>query len=163
MYSSKVYNAAFIHDAASKTPGAKLDRGLEPAQLKLWIEPYISTDIVVGPFTINDCSKIVYIEDKRCKLSPKEYKLLKRLALEPGRVVSNEELISELWQPHSNASTNDVKQYVHLLRRRIEPNPQQPRWIENVRGFGYRLAIDGANADQGRLFSPQSPARQRTS
>jgi DNA-binding response OmpR family regulator len=93
-----------------------------------------------GPFKIDDRDKIVTVEGEKRRLSPKEYTLLKLLVAVPGRVVSNEEIISSLWPRNSRATTSDVQQYVHLLRTKVEKNPKRPRWIKTVKGFGYRLA-----------------------
>ena len=74
-------------------------------------------------------------------LSPKEYDLFKLLATDPGRVFSNQEIIDHLWPAPSRADSNDVKQYIHLLRNKIEEKPTHPRWIKTVKGFGYKLAV----------------------
>lgn len=95
------------------------------------------------PFWVDDRRKRVVIEGKAYHPSPKEYALLSVLAADPGRVVSTEEILRTLWSDRAGASATDVKQYVHLLRKRIERNPKEPRWIESVRGFGYRLTGPG--------------------
>ena len=97
--------------------------------------------ILAGPIKIDDRSKLVFIEGEEHHLSPKEYALLKLFAEDAGRVISNQEIIFQLWPENNRAVDSDVKQYIFLLRKRIEKNPQQPRWILNVKGFGYRLAI----------------------
>ena len=97
--------------------------------------------ILAGPIKIDDRSKLVFIEGKEHYLSPKEYALLKLFAEDAGRVISNEEIITQLWPENNRAVDSDVKQYIFLLRKRIEKNPHHPRWIVNVKGFGYRLAI----------------------
>jgi DNA-binding response OmpR family regulator len=95
----------------------------------------------VGPCHIDDRSKKVTIYDKEVALSPKEYELMKLLAGDPGRVFSNEQIIATLWPGSARADHNDVKQYIHLLRNKVEPHPANPCWIQTVKGFGYKLEV----------------------
>ena len=92
-----------------------------------------------GSCQIDDRAKTVTLNGRAVRLSPKEYQLLKLLASDPGRVFSNEEIVRHLWSRGTEASANDVKQYIHLLRNKIKDDPTHPRCIETVKGFGYRL------------------------
>lgn len=96
-------------------------------------------EITVGPLHIDDRTKTVTLRGKPISLSPKEYELLKLLASDPGRVFSDEEILARLWPPKSHATSNDVKQYIHLLRQKVEEDPHHPTMILTVKGFGYRL------------------------
>ncbi len=123
-----------------------LTKPFEPRELEARIQavlrrtqPEAAQEIRVGPLYIDDRAKTVTFNGKPIKLSPKEYELLKLLACDPGRVFSDEEIIARLWPPGSHATSNDVKQYIHLLRSKIEQNPQQPQLILTVKGFGYKL------------------------
>ena len=95
--------------------------------------------LAVGRIQIDDRSKTVTVGNATLALSPKEYGLLKLLASEPGRVFSSEEIIAHLWPDSSRAAASDVKQYVHLLRSKLENKAQISDPIENIKGFGYRL------------------------
>lgn len=94
-----------------------------------------------GPCRIDDRAKTVTLNGAPVSLSPKEYDLLKLLVLDPGRVFSNQEIIARIWPSSHRANANDVKQYIHLLRNKIEEDPSKPSRIETVKGFGYRLVI----------------------
>lgn len=94
----------------------------------------------VGPLEIDDHRKTVRFHGQAIELSPKEYQLLKLLASEPGRVFSDAEILSKVWPEGSLASPMDVKRYIHLLRRKLEPDPKTPKLILTVKGFGYKLA-----------------------
>ncbi len=94
-----------------------------------------------GPFQIDDRSKGVIMHGEAVNLSPKEYALLRLLTTDPGRVFSNQEIIEHLWSDKDRADTTDVKQYIHLLRNKIEKKPAQPRWLQTVKRFGYKLAV----------------------
>jgi len=126
-----------------------LTKPFEPRELEARIQAVIrrveersrAQQIQAGPLRIDDRSKLVTLHGEPISLSPKEYELLKLLASEPGRVFSDEEIIAHLWPAGSHATSNDVKQYIHLLRSRIEANPQRPRLILTVKGFGYKLVV----------------------
>ena len=98
-----------------------------------------SDHIEVGRIRIDDRSKSVTVGDVRLALSPKEYSLLKLLASEPGRVFSSDEIIAQLWPDSHRAAASDVKQYIHLLRGKLDKTRQLSDPIENIKGFGYRL------------------------
>jgi two-component system phosphate regulon response regulator OmpR len=77
---------------------------------------------------------------ERIRLTSAEASLLRVLAAHPGRVLSREQLIEES-QVGGNARTVDVQ--VTRLRRKIEPDPKMPRFLQTVRGEGYVLRPDG--------------------
>jgi DNA-binding response OmpR family regulator len=97
--------------------------------------------ISCGPITIDERAKSVSILGEQISLSPKEFYLLALLAKDPGRVFTNEEIIAELWGSDTRATDADVKQYVYQLRSKIERDRHLPQWIQNVKGFGYKLVV----------------------
>jgi DNA-binding response OmpR family regulator len=101
--------------------------------------PAASATLEVGKIHIDDRSKTVTVGDSSLSLSPKEYKLLKLLASEPGRVFSSDEIIAHLWPDSDRAAASDVKQYIHLLRSKFHRSADIADPIENIKGFGYRL------------------------
>jgi DNA-binding response OmpR family regulator len=96
--------------------------------------------IDVGPVRIDDRSKKVLLHGKEIKLSPREYHLLRLLVGSPGRVFGHQEIIEQVWPSENRADTSDVKQYIHLLRSKIETDSTDPRLIVTVKGFGYKFA-----------------------
>ena len=90
-------------------------------------------------FQIDLRGKQVLVDGKPAMLSPKEFKILELLASDPGRVFSNQELITHAWPKDRNATAEDVQQYIYLLRSRIGS-----RWVRTVKGFGYALALNPA-------------------
>jgi DNA-binding response OmpR family regulator len=96
--------------------------------------------IRVGDLEIDDSVKHVKVKDRTVSLSPKEYELLKLLASEPGRVFSHQEIIAAVWQNKPFITSSDVTKYIYLLREKLEDDPENPRYILTVRGFGYKLA-----------------------
>lgn len=95
----------------------------------------------LGALSIDDARKQVFVDGQRVDLSPKEYELLKLLASRPGHVFSDEQIIRHVWPEGSLAAPTDVKRYIHLLRRKVEPDPQHPVYVKTVRGFGYSLEV----------------------
>jgi DNA-binding response OmpR family regulator len=71
-------------------------------------------------------------------LTPTEFRLLEVLVRKKGRVVSEEELIREVWGS-TRSDPALVRRYILMLRKKLEENPSSPVWVQTVRGFGYRL------------------------
>lgn len=71
-------------------------------------------------------------------LTPTEYRLLEVLVRHRGKAMAEGALMQELWGG-TLQDASAVRRYIWLLRQKIEPDPANPRWILNVRGYGYRL------------------------
>ena len=74
------------------------------------------------------------------RLTPIESKLLFALASRPGDAFTQRELLDMVWQGDSSGTTQNLKLFILYLRRKIEPDPDEPQFILTVRGTGYRLA-----------------------
>jgi len=115
--------------------------GAEAAVSAAVAEKTASSALKVGDLLLDDTAKRVSLRGEPVELSPKEYELLKLLASEPGRVFSNEEILEKIWAGREFASQQDVKQYIYFLRRKLEEDPENPKIIITVRGFGYKLEL----------------------
>ena len=73
------------------------------------------------------------------QLTPREWALLRVFIKYAGRVVAPRTLLQEAWGPDYGDEGDYVRTYVNRLRRKIEPEPQQPRYLLLERGLGYRL------------------------
>ncbi len=73
------------------------------------------------------------------ELTPIELKLLDLFIRSRGRVLSRERLLEGAWGPDTYASDRIVDNHIANLRKKIEPDPGQPRYIRNLRGLGYRF------------------------
>ncbi|MCU0247363.1 MAG: response regulator transcription factor [Bryobacter sp.] len=71
--------------------------------------------------------------------TPLEFKLLDTFLKRRGRVLTREQLLDEVWRPDSSPTDRVIDNHIMNLRRKIEPDPQQPRYIVSVRGLGYRF------------------------
>ena len=73
------------------------------------------------------------------ELTPIEFKLLALFVRAPGRVLSRDRLLEAAWGPDTFASDRIVDNHIANLRRKIEPDPADPRYLRNVLGMGYRF------------------------
>jgi len=84
-----------------------------------------------------------WLGDAELELTRKEFDLLARLARDAGRVVSRETLMSEVWDENWFGSTKTLDVHIAGLRRKLGDRPDAPRYIETVRGVGFRCAANG--------------------
>jgi two-component system KDP operon response regulator KdpE len=73
------------------------------------------------------------------RLTPIEYRLLALLAKNAGRVLTHRQILREVWGPNRGSETHYLRVYMAQLRRKIEPEPAQPRILLTEPGVGYRL------------------------
>ncbi len=96
-------------------------------------------NIVVAGITIDDNGKAVYVDGKEVSLTPKEYEILKLLALAPGKVYSPSEIYRHVWKDEPFGADATVAVHIRHLREKIEINPNNPRYIKVVWGQGYKI------------------------
>ena len=93
----------------------------------------------VGALRLDVHHHAAMVEDRPLQLTPSEFRLLSLLATEPGRVFTREELVRHLWQSDFLGDRRAIDVHISNLRRKLEPNPRQPRRLVTVRGSGYKL------------------------
>ena len=103
-------------------------------------------------FQIDQRNKRVFLKGNRIYLTPKEFELIELLLTDVDRIFKADEIIHHLWPENKRATKSDLYQYMHLLRKKIEEDPNNPRWIMNVKGFGYKL--NSANCEEFCNSSP---------
>ena len=95
----------------------------------------------VGELELNEDSKSLYVKGSRVELTLKEYKILKRLMENAGRVVSRQELIDELYSFRPPEYERIIDTYIYRIRTKImEVDRKSSERIKTVRGFGYKVA-----------------------
>ena len=93
-----------------------------------------------GPLEIRPAEREVVVEGRVVELTPKEFDLLAFIAASPRKVFTREELLSAVWESSGHwQDPATVTEHVRRLRRKIEADPEQPRWLATVRGVGYRF------------------------
>jgi two-component system alkaline phosphatase synthesis response regulator PhoP len=95
--------------------------------------------IVVGRLEIDVPSRRVTIDGTPVSLRPKEFDLLHYFARHPGVALSRDALLREVWGYDFPMDTRTVDVHIRWLRQKLERDPADPRIIETVRGYGYRL------------------------
>lgn len=79
----------------------------------------------------------IWLGEREIELSPQEFRLLSLLMKQPGRVWTRSELLDRVWKGNTRRSTKTVDVHVSFLRKKIEVDPKQPRYILTVPGRGY--------------------------
>jgi len=72
------------------------------------------------------------------RLTPTEWHLLEVLLRNPGKLLSQQQLLTEVWGPGYADATGNLRLYMAQLRRKLEPDPARPRWLLTEPGMGYR-------------------------
>ena len=92
-----------------------------------------------GPFTLDRGAHRLSLKNAELTLTSTEFRLLEFFLMHPGRAFSREQLLEEVWGHQHYVSPRTVDVHVRRLRERIEEQPEDPRYLTTVRGFGYRF------------------------
>ncbi len=82
------------------------------------------------------------------RLTPTEWHLLEVLLRHPGKLLSQRQLLHEVWGPGYADATGNLRLYMAQLRRKLEPDSARPRWLLTEPGMGYRFQPDEEPADE---------------
>ncbi len=80
--------------------------------------------------------------DGDIRLTPTEWHLLEVLLRNPGKLMSQQQLLTEVWGPGYAGATGNLRLYMAQLRRKLEPDPARPQWLITEPGMGYRFQPD---------------------
>jgi two-component system KDP operon response regulator KdpE len=112
---------------------AAVRRGTAPSD-----EPTLVTD----DFTVDLAAKrVTSSSGTDIRLTPTEWQLLEVLVRHRGRLVSQRQLLHDVWGPAYDTETNYLRVYMAQLRRKLEPDPPRPRYLLTEPGMGYRFAV----------------------
>src|ERR1700728_513547 len=101
-------------------------------------EPVVAT----ADFTVDLADKqVTRSEGTDVRLTPTEWQLLEILVRNSGRLVSQRQLLREVWGPAYETESNYLRVYLAQLRRKLEPEPSTPRYLLTEPGMGYRFQI----------------------
>ena len=101
-----------------------------------------------GGLTIDYAAGCVYVDEKEVHLTPIEYKLLYLLSINVGKVLTHKYLIKEVWGSLVSSETPSLRVFMATLRKKIEPAPSQPRYIQTHISVGYRMLRVGDDSAQ---------------
>ncbi len=88
---------------------------------------------------VDDSAKLVLVKGNRVNLTPTEYKILRLLMEQPGRVLSNRQIYESIWKMEPIGVDNTVAVHIRHIREKIEENPREPRYLRVVWGQGYKV------------------------
>ncbi len=93
----------------------------------------------VGPFRLDRTARRVFAHDRELELTSTEFNLLEFFLTHPGRAYSRDQLLEAVWGEQRFVTPRTVDVHVRRLREQIEEQPDNPRYLTTVRGFGYRF------------------------
>ncbi|MCA9652130.1 MAG: response regulator [Myxococcales bacterium] len=96
--------------------------------------------IGVGGLRVDLDARRVFVDELEVHLTPIEYKLLTTLARRPGRVMTHQQILREVWGDGTSARPHHVRVHMATLRRKIEDDTTAPRYVLTEIGVGYRFA-----------------------
>lgn len=101
-------------------------------------EPIFQT----GELRVDLARRIVWVAGKEIHLTPIEFKLLAVLVRHSGKVITQKQLLKEVWGHRSDEQAHYLRNYIHHLRHKLEADPARPVYLRTEPGVGYRLKCD---------------------
>ena len=95
--------------------------------------------VQVGDATVDLAAKRVTISDQEIRLTPTEWHLLEVLVRHPGKLMSQRQLLTEVWGPGYETAHGNLRFYMGQLRRKLEPDAGRPKHLVTEPGMGYRF------------------------
>jgi two-component system, OmpR family, KDP operon response regulator KdpE len=99
--------------------------------------------IALGDLTVDLAAKRITRDglpgDAGIRLTPTEWHLLEVLLRNPGKLLSQRQLLHDVWGPGYDNAAGNLRLYMAQLRRKVEPDPARPRWLITEPGMGYRF------------------------
>lgn len=92
-----------------------------------------------GELVIDLETRQVRVKQRLLELTPREFELLAALVANADQVMTTADLVAQAWGWHDATAVENLKTYIHYLRKKIEVDPSDPRWIQTIRGVGYRF------------------------
>jgi len=121
----------------------------------------------LGDLAIDLAAKTVSRDDgEAVRLTPTEWHLLEVLLRNPGKLLTQRQLLTDVWGPGYADASGNLRLYMAQLRRKLEPDPARPRWLLTEPGMGYRYQPspgsgneDGEASAAGARDGSAAPAR----
>ncbi|MBR1853871.1 MAG: winged helix-turn-helix domain-containing protein [Lachnospiraceae bacterium] len=93
----------------------------------------------VDGLVVDDKYRSVMVDGREVKLTPIEYEILKLLVKERGRTLSVSQIYESIWNMQAYGADNTVAVHIRHIRKKIEPDPKEPRYLKVVWGTGYKI------------------------
>ncbi|MDQ0634302.1 two-component system KDP operon response regulator KdpE [Arthrobacter pascens] len=97
------------------------------------------TAVDVGDFSVDLANRKVTRDGTPVKLTPREWAILQLLVRNPGRLITQQQMLKKIWGPAYVSETHYLRVYMGQLRRKLEADPARPRHLLTEAGMGYRF------------------------
>jgi len=111
-------------------------------RLRPYMEISKNKKLVCGPLKLDLKDRWVICGNRKTRLTPRLFVLMKSLMLKPGEVLLREDLFRKLWETDYLGDTRSLDVHISWLRKAIEEDPRHPEFIKTERGIGYRLEVE---------------------
>lgn len=111
------------------------------AVLRRFERPLSPTPIRVGEIEIDPGAMVLTVRGAPVTTTATEFRLLEYFARHTGRVFTRDQLLDSVWRDTAYVTPRSVDVYVRRIREKIEPDPENPRYLKTVRGAGYRFEV----------------------
>jgi DNA-binding response OmpR family regulator len=111
------------------------------AVLRRFERPLSPTPIRLAEIEIDPASMVLTVRGRPVTTTATEFRLLDYLARHVGRVFTRDQLLDSVWRDTAFVTPRSVDVYVRRIREKIEPDPENPRYLKTVRGAGYRFEV----------------------
>ncbi|HWU31814.1 MAG TPA: response regulator [Marmoricola sp.] len=95
--------------------------------------------VAFGDVTVDMAARRVSRGNAEVRLTPTEWHLLEVLVRHPGKLLSQKQLLTEVWGPGYETAQGNLRLYMGQLRKKLEPDPSKPRYFHNETGMDYRF------------------------
>jgi two-component system KDP operon response regulator KdpE len=99
----------------------------------------VASTVTIGPLQVDFEQRAVSVNEQEVKLTPTEYDLLKLFIEHRGKIVTQQMLLTRVKGSDHNKQPHYLHVYIGNLRRKIEPDPAHPRFLQTISGVGYRF------------------------
>jgi two-component system phosphate regulon response regulator PhoB len=111
------------------------------AVLRRFERPLPNTPIRAGDIEIDPGAMTLLVNGNPVTTTATEFRLLDHFARHIGRVFTRDQLLDSVWRDTAYVTPRSVDVYVRRIREKIEPDPENPRYLKTVRGAGYRFEV----------------------
>jgi len=109
------------------------------------VPPFLSADL-----KIDFEKRTVMVKGQPVRLTPKEFELLRQLVANQGKAIAHRRLLQAVWGPDYGEETEYLRVFINQLRKKIEPDPSNPRYIHTEPWIGYRFERPHERARAGK-------------
>ena len=109
------------------------------AALRRTLPAGAEAEVRTDDFVVDLEAKTVHVDGEAVHLTKTEWKVLEVLVRQPGKLVSQRQLLLQVWGPGYDEETEYLRAYIAALRRKLEPEPSRPRYFKTETGMGYRF------------------------